>query len=208
MQQAQRSASSVLSKASIHPTRPPVSACEDDTALLQRVAAHDRAAFEALYTQYAPRVSSFLSRLLEHEDLIEEVRNDVMLTIWQQASRFKQTSRLSTWIFGIARYKALYARKRSASRPMTYVASETASQEAIDWDHPETITLRQEHARSLASAVADLPQKQRLMVTLVLGEELSYQEIATSTGCSVNTVKTRMFYARRRLAAWADERGS
>ncbi len=180
-----------------------VSACEDDHVLLQRIVARDRAAFETLYTEYAPRVSRFLSRLLEREDLIEEVRNDVMLAIWQHAGRFKRTSRLSTWIFGIARYKALYARKRSASHHMTYVPGAVA-QEAIDWDHPETITLRHEHVRSLASAVADLPHKQRLMMTLVLGQGLSYQEIATSTGCSVNTVKTRMFYARRRLAALAD----
>ncbi|ETX05534.1 MAG: hypothetical protein ETSY2_22395 [Candidatus Entotheonella gemina] len=194
-------------KASIHPTSSPVSACEDDNVLLQRIAAHDCVAFETLYTQYAPRVSSFLSRLLEHEDLIEEVRNDVMLAIWQHAGRFRQSSRLSTWIFGIARYKALYARKRSASRFMAYGASGTAAKEAIDWDHPEAITLRRESVRNLTSAVADLPQKQRLTMTLVLGQGLSYQEIATSTGCSVNTVKTRMFYARRRLAAWVDESG-
>ncbi len=183
---------------------PVASTGDDDDTLLQRIASHDRLAFEKLYILYAPRVSSFLSRLLEHEDLIEEVHNDVMLAIWQHAGRFKRTSRPSTWIFGIARYKALYARKRFAYRPMAYAATKAAAEEAIDWDHPETITLRQEHCRTLASAVAGLPQKQRLMMTLVLGEGLTYQEIAISTGCSVNTVKTRMFYARQRLAALAD----
>lgn len=175
---------------------------EEDHALLQRIVSRDRLAFEMLYAQYAPRLSSFLRRLLEHEELIEEVRNDVMLAIWQHAGRFRQASRLSTWIFGIARYKALYAKQRSASRNFASVDAEAVAEEAIDWEHPETITLRQEHLRTLASAVDGLPQKQRLIMTLVVGQGLSYQEIATSTGCSVNTVKTRMFYARRRLAAW------
>lgn len=148
-----------------------------------------------------PRLSGFLARHLERDDLIEEVCNDVMLAIWQHAGRFKRASRLSTWIFGIARYKALYAKRRSATRDAASAAPEVIAEEAIDWDHPETITLRRERFRALASAVESLPQKQRLIMTLVASEGLSYQEVATSTGCSVNTVKTRMFYARRRLSA-------
>ncbi len=124
-------------------------ACEADHALLRRIAARDRVAFEILYAQYAPRVSRFLTRLLEHEDLIEEVRNDVMLAVWQHAGRFKRVSRPSTWIFGIARYKALYARRRAASRPVIDIPLGTETREPIDWEHPETITLRQEYVRSL-----------------------------------------------------------
>ena len=126
----------------------------DDIRLLQRVAARDLTAFDILYTQYAPRVSSFLSRLLDREDLIEEVRNDVMLAIWQHAGSFKRTSRLSTWIFGIARNKALYARKRSASRP---VSSDLEKTEAIDWDKARTLNRKPIpalHSRSLKSTSA------------------------------------------------------
>ncbi len=185
----------------IDQTTIPASAHEADMALLQRIASRDRLAFEMLYTQYTPRLSSFLRRLLDREDLIEEVYNDVMLVIWQHPGRFKQASRLSTWIFGIARYKALYAKRRAAPRHVVSVDAEAAAEAAIDWEHPETLTLRREQFHTLASAVADLPKKQRLIMTLAVGHGLSYQEIATSTGCSVNTVKTRMFYARRRLAA-------
>lgn len=168
---------------------------DDESLLIQRVASRDRQAFEILYNRYEVRVSRFLTRFLRQDELIEEVRNDVMLAIWQYASRFKQTARLSTWIFGIARYKALKARSRQRPRPHPYPVRDAS----IDWDDPEGITLREERLRTLGSALDDLPPNQRRVMTLVLHHGYSYQEVATRLGCPVNTIKTRMFYARQRL---------
>ena len=96
------------------PTLPPE---DDDPELIRRIAGKDRSAFEALYHRYVHRLQRYLSRLISSPELTEEVFDDVMLVVWQNAARYNQTSRVSTWIFGIAHHKALKARSRLASRP-------------------------------------------------------------------------------------------
>ena len=171
---------------------------DDDLILIRRVAAKDRQAFETLYHRYAPRLSRYLSKLIRQPELVEEVFDDVMLVVWQNASRFNNTSRLSTWIFGIAHNKALKALARS-SNPSPDVPLITPEEE-MDREGPEEAMTRQELTRTLARALEALSLEQRAVVELTFYHEYSYQEIAEITGCPVNTVKTRMFHARRRLA--------
>lgn len=171
---------------------------DDDGALILRVAARDRQAFETLYHRYAPRLARYLAKLLRQRDLVEEVCNDAMLVVGQGASRFNHTCRLSTWIFSIAHHKALKALARAAPRcPDVPVVLPDAG---IDRHDPEAALAHQERQRTLASALETLPPDQRAVVELTLYHDFSYQEIAEVTGCPVNTVKTRMFHARRRLA--------
>ncbi|MGB5346042.1 MAG: sigma factor, partial [Woeseia sp.] len=85
-----------------------------EVLLLQRVAARDRGAFEALFDNYYSRLFSFLFRLTRSHGAAEELANDVLLTVWNDAGRFRGESRVSTWIFGIAYRQALtQLRKRS-----------------------------------------------------------------------------------------------
>jgi RNA polymerase sigma factor (sigma-70 family) len=178
--------------------RQPMSSGEDDDfTLIRRVAAKDRQAFEILYHRYARRLYGYLSKLLRQPEVVEEVFDDIMLVVWQNASRFDYTSRLSTWIFGIAYQKILKARTRAA-KESTDVLPETP--EWNDQDDPEGIMTRQELGHTLARALEALSPEQRAVVELTFYHEYSYQEIAAITKCPVNTVKTRMFHARRRLA--------
>src|SRR5208282_4557304 len=85
---------------------------EGELALLQRVAAGDRAAFESLYRCYFPRLTRFLGRVLQRPHTVEEVLNDAMLVVWRKAASFNGQSRISTWIFAIAYRRALKAIKR------------------------------------------------------------------------------------------------
>ena len=171
---------------------------DDDLILIRRVAAKNRQAFETLYHRYAPRLYRYLSKLIRQRELIEEVLDDVMLVVWQNASRFNNTSRLSTWIFGIAHNKALKALARSSNRSPDVLL--TMPEEAIDREGPEEAMTRQELRSTLARALEALSPEHRAVVELTFYHECSYQEIAEITGCPVNTVKTRMFHARRRLA--------
>src|SRR5262249_36316279 len=127
----------------------------------------------------------------------EEVVDDVMLVVWQSAARYNQASRVSTWIFGIAHHKALKARARLASRP---AAQPLSDDEAAGGEDPEDGTMRGEIDRLLARGLATLSPEQRAVVELTFYHGRSYQEIAEITRAPVNTVKTRMFHARRRLA--------
>ena len=171
----------------------PSSMCEnDDLTLLHRVAAKDRQAFETLYSRYARRLYGYLAKFIRQQELIEEVLDDVMFVVWQNAARFDYTSRLSTWIFGIVYHKALKMRDRAAKQPPDMpVTPEWSSQ-----DDPEGAMTQQELSHMIAYALETLSPQQRAVVELAFYHEHAYQEIAVITGCPVNTVKTRMFHAR------------
>jgi RNA polymerase sigma-70 factor (ECF subfamily) len=170
---------------------------EDDRELIRRVADKDRHAFEMLYQRYDARLQRFLSRLIQRPDVVEEALDDVMLVVWQSAARFNGRSRVSTWILGIAHHKALKARARLARR-----LSETpvSDQQIADGEGPEDATMRGELDRLLAKELEALSPEQRAVVELTFYQERSYREIAEIIRCPVNTVKTRMVHARKRLA--------
>ena len=178
---------------------------DEDLELIQRVAQQDRQAFELLYHRYARRLGSYLSRLLRQRELVEEVVDDVMLVVWQSAARFDPTARFSTWLFGIAHHKALKALGRAANKPLPMPP--VPREEASDQDNPEGVVTHQDLERTLAQALDTLTPTQRAVVELTFYQDYSYPEIAVITGCPVNTVKTRMFHARRHLAAYFASRG-
>jgi RNA polymerase sigma factor (sigma-70 family) len=169
---------------------------EDDLILIRRVAAKDRQAFETLYHRYARRLYGYLAKFIRQPEVVEEVLNDVMLVLWQNASRFDNTSRLSTWILGIAHHKALKALARSSKPPADALPT---TPEWSDREDPEGVVIRQELGHILTRALDALPPEQRAVVELTFYHGCSYREVAAITGCPVNTVKTRMFHARRRL---------
>jgi RNA polymerase sigma factor (sigma-70 family) len=169
----------------------------DELTLLRRVAVKDRKAFEALYHLYYRRLFGYLLKLTRRAEMVEEVLNDVMLAIWKGAASFDGRSRPSTWIFGIAYHKAL---KALARRPAAEVDGEAEGKpEPVDRDEPESLAARRELAGVLGRALGSLSPEQRAVVELTYYYGLAYPEIAEIVGCPVNTVKTRMFHARRRL---------
>ncbi|HVT17547.1 MAG TPA: sigma-70 family RNA polymerase sigma factor [Thermoanaerobaculia bacterium] len=181
---------------------------DDESSLLRRVAAKDRKAFETLYSLYYRRLFSYIFKLTRRAELVEEALNDVMLVVWTKAASFDGRSRLSTWIFGIAYHKAL---KALAHRPPETAASQAAPErepsEPVASEGPESLIVRRELASTVGKALAALSPEQRAVVELTYYYELSYQEIAEIVDCPVNTVKTRMFHARRRLRQILPEMG-
>jgi RNA polymerase sigma factor (sigma-70 family) len=169
---------------------------DDELALLRRVATKDRRAFEALYHLYYRRLFGYLLKLTRRAELVEEALNDVMLAVWKGAPGFDGRSRVSTWIFGIAYHKAL----KSLARRSDETAEEDIQRpEPLDDEEPESLAVRKELAGVLGRALSALPAEQRAVVEMTYYYGMAYQEIAEIMGCPVNTVKTRMFHARRRL---------
>lgn len=169
----------------------------EDHTLIDRIAARDHQAFEHLYQRYAKRLIGYLTRLLSQRELVEEVLNEVMLALWQQAPQFDSRGPLIAWLFGIARRKALQALRNARPRPLPPVVAPERSEEHV----LEASLVRQELDHAVARALADLPTPEREVVELTYYHDLSYAEIAAVVGCPVNTVKTRMARARQRLAA-------
>ncbi|HEY7492915.1 MAG TPA: sigma-70 family RNA polymerase sigma factor [Candidatus Tectomicrobia bacterium] len=170
---------------------------DEDFSLIRRVAAKDRQAFECLYQQYYSRLMGYVGKLLSRRELAEDVVHEVMMVVWNDSARFRYTSRLSTWLFGIAYHKALKAQARTAEKPLDRPPVAPTS---LDQEDPADAVTRQETHKALVHAIQALSPEQRAVVELTFYHDRSYQEIAAIVGCPVNTVKTRMLYARKRLA--------
>lgn len=162
----------------------------EDLALLEGIAAGDREALTELYARYHARLFRFVYRLTRSHTAAEELVNDIMLATWRSAGTFRGDSKPSTWIFGIAYRQAL----KRMSRKRLSIAS------YLDVDRlPDNDTRSFEQEDWVQQGIGALPPTQRLAVELVFYLGLSYDEVATVTDCPVNTVKTRMFHARRKL---------
>ena len=161
-----------------------------ERALLARVAGGDRRAFSDLYRLFQPRLYGYLRRLLRAETDIEEVLDDVMFVVWKDAARFRGDARLSTWVFGIAYRKALKVMR--SERRYRKLLDDSA-------DLADTTGAADDQREWIAVALARLSPDHRQVIELTYGGGFSCSEIAQIAGCPVNTVKTRMFHARRRL---------
>lgn len=163
--------------------------------LIVRIAGGDREAFRELYVSYHLRLARFLTRLTRRYDVAEEIINDTLWVVWRKAPEFRGSSKVSTWIMSIAYRRALKTLHRlnlGATVPLHDPSSATAdgagacdeNGDLRDWlDH----------------ALVQLPADQRLVIELTYYQGLSCAEVAQVADCPVNTVKTRMFHARRKL---------
>ena len=169
----------------------------DELRLIGRVAAGERFAFELLYRAYYPRLRRFLQRMTRRPALIDELLDDTMLVVWHRPQAFNGTSKLSTWIFAIAYRKALKALQR-LDEPRADPLDEPA---AAAGEQPEQRLAQAQLRGALALALDGLSVEHRAVVELCYFHGMGYREIAEIVGCPVDTVKTRMFHARRRLRA-------
>ncbi|GAB3455449.1 sigma-70 family RNA polymerase sigma factor [Massilia terrae] len=167
-----------------------------EASLIAQIAGGDRRAFETLYRAYLPRLTRFLHRMTRNVPLIEEIVDDTMLVVWQKASTFDHSCKLSTWVFAIAYRKGCKVLHR-LDEPVD-ADMETCEGEA-DW-RPEWRCEQARLAQALDAALDELPLAQRAAFQLTFYHDMSYAEIAEILECPVNTVKTRLFHARRRLA--------
>lgn len=189
--------------------------------LLERIAEKDKKAFERFYFDYTPRIGKFMMKMLKSPELVDEAISEFMLTIWQNAGRFDQTQgKLTTWLFGIAHNKALkvlerqrrHWREESSEQAFLEVADndwndESAEETTVDPNNPERTVLGWELGDILVWALERLSPEHQIVLDLVFNEHHSYEEIAAIIDCPVNTVKTRVFHARKKLAELLKKRG-
>lgn len=158
--------------------------------LLARVARKDEASFQRLYEEFATRVFRYALTLLRDRHLAEEVVQETMITVWSKASTYAGSSRVSTWVFGIARHKAydILKDEKKAGR-----ATDVGT--IIEDPAPEIERQARVHA-----AIDSLPPDQREIVFLTFYENLTYKAIADLLAIPEGTVKSRMYHAKRKLA--------
>jgi RNA polymerase sigma factor (sigma-70 family) len=177
--------------------RPSVTTADeiDWGAAMRRVRNRDQEAFAAVFRHFAPRVKSFLMKSGANASLAEECTQEVMATIWHKADLFDPArASLATWVFTIARNRRIdIARKDRRPEPEDVVWGPETEPDQAD------IYAAAEETRRLQMALADLPEKQRLLIQRAYFGDLSHSELANETGLPLGTIKSRIRLALDRL---------
>lgn len=173
----------------------------DEYALLQRIIEGDKLAFEAFYKHYHPKLARFILRTTRQAEIVEELIQETLLFIWEKPERFNQESKISTWVFGIAYHKALKSMAKTARRSQDMNIDELIETISDPWTNLAENTEIQDW---LNCALDQLSADQRAVIELTFHYGLAYQDIAKILDCPENTVKTRMFHARKKLHAFAE----
>lgn len=171
-------------------------ATETDRALVDRVAKGDRAAVRLLFMRHHARVYRFVARQTGSEMMADDIANEVFLELWRQAPGFEGRSEVSTWLLGIARFKALSLLRKKKE---DWIDDEAAAAVPDGADTPEVVTMKEDKAAALRRFVNALPEEHRVVIDLAYYHGQSVNEIGEVLDIPVATVKTRMFYARKKL---------
>jgi RNA polymerase sigma-70 factor (ECF subfamily) len=168
-----------------------------DTALIEAIAGGDKLAMQVLFARHYVRVYRFALRLTGNSATAEDIVSEVFFDVWRQAAGFEAKSQVSTWLLAITRNKAISAIRR---RPESQLDDEFASTIADLADNPEDSTDRKGRSAILQHCLRQLSSGQREVIDLVYYHAKSVAEVSEIVDAPERTVKTRMFYARKRLS--------
>ena len=172
-----------------------------DAAAVARVAEGDAVALRDLYDRYGRVVYSFAYRLTHDATLSEECVQDVFVALWRRAGDFDPTrAKLTTWLFVVARNRAIELGRQKARRPELRDDLEPVGSSP---DPADLIAVADESQR-VAEAMAELPEEQLAVLRLSYFDGLSHSEIAEVIGIPLGTVKGRMRLALERLRSLSD----
>jgi RNA polymerase sigma-70 factor, ECF subfamily len=168
-----------------------------DQALIARIAAGDRLAMQVLFVRHHVRIYRFVMRLVRDQELAEDLISEVFLDVWRQADTFQARSAVSTWILAIARFKALSSFKRRVEEELDEA---TAAVIEDSGDDPEVAIQKKDQGRILQKCLSRLSPEHREIIDLFYYQGTAIRGAAAIVGIPENTVKTRMFHARKRLS--------
>jgi RNA polymerase sigma-70 factor (ECF subfamily) len=175
-----------------------------DEVLIGRIANGDRLAMQVLFARHHVRVYRFILRLVRNEATAEDLVSEVFLDVWRQAGKFEGRSAASTWMLSIARFKALSALRRKSEQELDDTMAETIVDDA---DDPQASLQKKDTGDVLRQAISTLSAEHREIIDLVYYHEKSVEEVAQIVGIPAATVKTRMFYARKKLGELLKQQG-
>ncbi|HLK70498.1 MAG TPA: sigma-70 family RNA polymerase sigma factor [Steroidobacteraceae bacterium] len=182
----------------------PAATCSDEE-LLRCFASGQPSAFELLYRRHELRVFRYLLRNLRDRALAEDALQETWFAVAREAHRYQPTgARFTTWLFTIAHHRmidALRAVRSSRERASTAVIEEATAplMGASGGGEPYAAALAGERLQALTRALAALPEEQRQAFLLQQEGELGVEDIAAVCGCSFETAKSRLRYARAKL---------
>jgi len=187
------------------PTRPRASGSNtSDGALIKAIALGDRRAMELLYARHGVRVYRFSLRITGDAAVAEDIASEVFLEVWRRADRFKADSQVSTWLLAIARNKSHSALHRRVHVPLE---DERATVVEDPADGPEISVYNKDRNALVQACLSQLSTAHQDVIDLIYFQEKSVEDVARIVGAPASTVKTRVFYARHRMAELLNSAG-
>jgi len=176
----------------------------DEASLIERIAARDMTALRALLARRQVRVFRYILRLVGNAAVAEELTNEVFLEVWRHAGNFDGRGSATSWLLSIAHHRAVSSlRKR---------CEESWDQEAADalhdmGDNPEVAAQKADKGAIMRRCLDALSPMHKGIIDLVYYHDMSISEASDVLQIPKNTVKTRMFHARKRLSELLKEAG-
>ena len=167
--------------------------------LLKKTAKKDRDAFQTLYEETNRQILVYLYRFVQDQNSVEDILVEVYTEVWKNSARFRQQSKVLTWMIGIARNLALKESRKRKYHDDIDTHPEIVGKE-VDFDN----TNRKE---ILTRALNSLSPKHREVLDLAFYQELPYLEIAQLLSIPESTVKSRIFYAKADLKKILEKMG-
>ncbi len=177
----------------------------EDIEKVEEFLAGDQRAFEFLFDKYREKVYRIAYRFVRHKEDALEVAQDVFFRVAMSLDKFKTDSKFFTWLYRVTVNRSIDFTRQKKSRPRQNLdpeVLETRSDAGYGRTQercPSELAEGKDTERLLASAVSKLTEKHRATFLLHAVENLSYKEIASVLDCSIGTVMSRLFYARKKL---------
>lgn len=168
-----------------------------DRELIQRIADGEELALRALFARHSTRTFRYVLGLVRDAAVAEEVTNEAFLEVWRHAGGYRGGSAVSTWLIAIARNKALSHLRKRHDDPLGEGVAEAQPDPA---DNPEVTAAKRSKAAAMRECMERLSAAHREVLDLVYYHEKSVAETSEILGIPENTVKTRMFHARKQLS--------
>src|SRR5712664_4063958 len=193
------------------PARP--SGVLDDPELVRRAQAEDKEAFEELVRRHQHRVFAVAGGILRRREDVEDIAQQVFVKAYFSLKRFDQRAAFSTWLYKITVNECWDLLRKKKVRPLVYesdLSEDQARQYSVSGEtgHPvPDISEKLQDRERVERLLEGLEERDRLMLILKEVEGFAVQEIANILGLNANTVKVRLFRARRRIVNLARKRG-
>src|SRR5437764_9860352 len=189
-------------------------AATHDRELVRRAQREDKEAFEELIRRHQHRVFAVAGGILKRREDVEDIAQQVFVKAYFSLKRFDQRAALSTWLYKITVNECWDMLRKKKVRPLVYEAdlSEEQARQVISSaekgkEHPD-ISERLELRQRVDRLLEGLDERDRLMLILKEVEGFSIEEIAEVLDLNANTVKVRLFRARRRVVSQAKGSGN
>jgi RNA polymerase sigma-70 factor, ECF subfamily len=180
---------------------------QDDIALVQRCQKGDALAFEQLVIKYRSKVFSMIYGMVQNEQDAWDLAQEGFIKAWRSIHRFKGQASFYTWLYRIVTNVAIDSLRRKGFKKTAefddYIAASEVEPGSKTVPTPDPLPHhgleREEIRQRIEQAISRLSPEHRAVIVMKEIEELQYNEIAEALGCSIGTVMSRLFYARKKL---------